>query len=278
MNKIVLVTDSTAYLSEEEITRYAITVIPLTVNFPDGFIYDGIVDTGEFFARVDRSDKLPFTSQPAVGTFVEAYKGLIAEGKEVISIHLSSRLSGTFESARGAASIVDPDKITVIDSTTTSAPLAFLVLAAAQWAEEGLSRAEISARLKRATKELGSFFIPDTLEYLKKGGRIGGAQALLGSLLQIKPILYFSEGVVEVFDKVRTRRKAIQRMLQQLPRESKYLKVAVVHCAALEDAVVIKDMIQEMAPHARVEIREFGPVLSTHGGPGLVGMGFWAHN
>jgi len=278
MEKIALVIDSTAYLSEEEINRYAITVVPLTVNFPDGFIYDGIVDAKDFFARVEKSAKLPFTSQPAVGAFVETYKALIAEGKEIVSIHISSRLSGTFESARGAASMVDPNKITVIDSTVTSAPMAYLVLAAARWAEEGHSRVEIGARLEQAKKELGAFFIPDTLEYLKKGGRIGGAEALLGSLLQIKPILYLSEGRIEVFDKVRTRRKAIQKMLQQLPREKKHLELAVVHCAAPEDAAAIRDMIPEIAPQARVEIRELGPVLSTHCGPGLVGIGFWAHD
>ncbi|NLA26967.1 MAG: DegV family protein [Firmicutes bacterium] len=277
MHKIALVTDSTAYLSEEEINRYGITVVPLTVNFHDGFIYDGIVDTAEFFARVDRSDKLPFTSQPSAGAFVEVYKRLLEGEKEIVSIHLSSGLSGTYESARGASFMVDPDRITVIDSMTTSAVLAFLVLAAAQWAEEGMDRDEINAKVQQATKEIGSFFIPDTLEYLKKGGRIGGAQALIGSLLQIKPLLYFLDGKIEVFDKVRTRRKAIQRMLAELPREGKHLKVAVVHCAAFDDAVEIKNKILEMAPHARVEIREFGPVLSTHGGPGLVGMGFWTH-
>ncbi len=278
MKKIAIVTDSTAYLTEEEVARHDVIVIPLTVNFTDGFIYDGIVDAGEFFARVNSSDQLPSTSQPAVGAFVEAYQKLIAEGKEVISIHASSRLSGTFDSACGAATMVDPGRITLIDSLTTSAAQAFLVLAAARWAEEGLERPWIAARLEQAVKEIGSFFIPQTLEYLKRGGRIGGAQALLGSLLQIKPILYFFEGKIEVLDKVRTGRKAIQRMLEELPRKSKHLQAAVVHCAAFEEAVDIKDRILEIAPHANVVIREFGPVLSIHGGPGLVGMGFWAYD
>lgn len=278
MKKIAVVTDSTCYLTEEEIARHDVTVIPLTVNFEDGFIYDGIVDTGEFFARVDSSDKLPFTSQPAVGAFVEAYQRLIAEGKEIISIHVSSKLSGTYDSAGGAATMVDAGKITLIDSLTTSAAQAFLVLAASRWAEEGLERAWIGARLERAVKEIGSYFIPQTLEYLKRGGRIGGAQALLGSLLQIKPILYFHEGKIEVLDKVRTSRKAIRRMLEELPLESKHLQTAVVHCEAPGKALAIKNMIQEMAPHAGVVVREFGPVLSMHGGPGLVGMGFWAYD
>lgn len=278
MDKIALVTDSTAYLSEEEIAQHAITVIPLTVNFTDGYIYDGIVDAEEFFARVDRSKKLPFTSQPAAGQFVEAYRSLIEAGKKVISVHISSKLSGTFESARRAASMVDPEKITVIDSESVTAPIAFLILAAAQWARDGLSHSKISAKLEQAKKEIGSFFIPDTLEYMRKGGRIGGAQALLGSLLQIKPLLCFSKGKVEIVDKVRTKRKAIQRMLQELPRESKYLKVAVIHCAALDDAVNIKKMISERVAHAQVEIRELGPVLSIHGGPRLVGMAVWPHD
>lgn len=278
MREVALVTDSTSYLLEEEITRYAINVIPLTVNFSDGFIYDGIVKTEEFFARIDRSAGLPFTSQPAAGVFVEAYERLVAEGKDVLSIHLSSELSGTFESACKAASMVGPDRITVLDSRTTSVPLAFLVLGAARWAEEGLSRAEIGARFEQETKRVGGFFVPETLEYLKKGGRIGGAQALLGSLLQIKPILHFLEGKVEILDKVRTKKKAIQRMLQELPRESRHLDAAAIHCAAPDDAVAIRDLILEAAPHASVIIRELGPVLSTHGGPGLVGMGYWARD
>ena len=141
MSKIALVTDSTAYLTAEEVARYGVTVIPLTVNFEDGFIYDEIVDTKEFFARIDRAGKLPFTSQPAGGQFTEVYRRLLDQGKEVISIHVSSKLSGTFESAQAAADGVDSGKITVIDSLSSSAPLAFLVLAAARWAEEGLNRA-----------------------------------------------------------------------------------------------------------------------------------------
>ncbi|HHW74450.1 MAG TPA: DegV family protein [Firmicutes bacterium] len=278
MNNIAIVTDSTAYLSTREREEHGITVVPLTVNFEDGFLYNEIVNNKELFERIGRAKKLPFTSQPAAGQFEEIYGALVEAGREVISLHVSSGLSGTFESAARAAAAIAPDRITVFDSLTTSAPLAFLVLAAAQWAEEGLARAAIAARLERARGELGSFLIPDTLEYIKKGGRIGGAQALLGSLLQVKPILYFASGKVEVLAKVRTRRKAIRRMLAELPRQGKNLQVAVVHCAAPGEAVAVKEMILEKAPHQAVEIRELGPVLSIHGGPGLVGMGFWARS
>ena len=277
MGEIAVVTDSTAYLLEEEISRYHVTVVPLTVNFSDGFIYDGLVDTSEFFARVDKEAELPFTSQPAVGTFAEAYEKLIAAGKQIISVHLSARLSGTCESARQAAQMVDPDKITIIDSKTTSTALAFMVLAAAYWAEKGISRSAIAARLEKAADEVGSFFIVDNLEYLKKGGRIGPAQAFLGSMLQIKPILQFLDGIIHVFDKVRTKKKAISKMLELLPQDnSKLLKVAAIHCAAPADARKLKEMALEIAPRAAVVVREFGPVLSTHGGPGTLGIGFWA--
>lgn len=278
MNKIALVTDSTAYLSEEEKKKHGVTVIPLTVNFEDGFVYDEIVNSDAFFERINKAEKLPFTSQPAAGQFVEAYRALVGEGREVLSIHVSSGLSGTYENAVRAAATVDPKKITVVDSLTTSAPLAFLVLAAARWAGEGLEREMIAARLEQARAELRSFLIPDTLEYIRKGGRIGGAQALLGSLLQIKPILFFDEGKVEVFAKIRTRRKAIRRMIAEIPLQSGYLQVAVVHCAAPEDAAAVREMIRKEAPHLPVEIRELGPVLSIHGGPGLIGLGFWAHD
>ncbi|HOL16952.1 MAG TPA: DegV family protein, partial [Bacillota bacterium] len=190
MPDIALVTDSTAYLTAEEVEQNHITVIPLTVNFDDGYIDDGLVEAEDFFARVHRSQKMPFTSQPAVGQFAEAYQALLDQGKEIISIHISGKLSGTIESAGGAARMLDESRISLVDSEQTSAPLAYLVLAAAQWAAAGLSRQEIVARLEEEKTKIRTFFVPDTLEYLKKGGRIGGAAALLGTLLQIKPVLY----------------------------------------------------------------------------------------
>ena len=277
MSKIAIVTDSTAYLTKEETERHNITVLPLTVNFSDGFIYDGLVDTKEFFARVDKEDKLPFTSQPSTGLFTETFEKLVAEDKEVVCVHVSAEISGTCDSARQAAQMVNPEKITVIDSKTTSASLAFMVLAAAQWAEKGISREEISARLTQAAEEIRTFFIVDTLEYLSKGGRIGGAQALLGSVLQIKPILYFLDGKAEVFDKVRTRKKAILKMLEQLPREEKPLQAAVLHCEVAGEAEEVKEKILEMAPQAQVTIRELGPVLSTHSGPRALGLCYWVN-
>ncbi|MEW5784643.1 MAG: DegV family protein [Bacillota bacterium] len=275
MKNIVLVTDSTAYLTEDEVNRYGIHVVPLSVNFEDGSIVDSLGDAQAFFARVDASAKVPFTSQPSVGQFVEVYEKLMEQNKEVISIHISSKLSGTVESAGGAARMLNQEKITVFDSQQTAFPLAFLVLAAAQWIEEGLSRPEVVARLEKSRQEIRTYFVPDTLEYLKKGGRIGGAQALLGTLLQIKPVLYLNEGRVEVFDKVRTRKKAIARVLEEMPPDSDTLQVAVAHCLAYEEAVQVKEMILGIVPRAQVEIRDLGPVISIHTGPRVLGIATW---
>lgn len=275
MSKIAIVTDSTAYLTEEEIKEYGITVVPLTVNFEDGFIYDSTDEPRAFFERVDKATKIPFTSQPAVGQFVEAYEKLLKDGKEIISIHISSKLSGTVESAGNAARMLDAGKITIVDSLQTGAPLTMMVLETVKLVKEGLNRSEIETRLQEAVGRFKTYFIPSTLEYLKKGGRIGGAQALLGTLLQIKPVLHLHEGRVEALDKVRTWKKAVERVLKEMPVDQGPLKVAVIHCLALEEAQEVKEEILRRAPDAEVMIRELGPVISIHTGPGVVGVGYW---
>jgi DegV family protein with EDD domain len=275
MPDIALVTDSTAYLTAEEVKQTHVTVVPLSVNFDEGYILDGLVDGHEFFARVDRSKRMPFTSQPAVGQFVDAYQPLLEQGKEIISIHISGKLSGTIESAGGAARMLNTDKVSLVDSEQTATPLAYLVMAAAQWAAAGLSRLEIVSRLETEKKRMRTYLVPDTLEYLKKGGRIGGAAALLGTLLKIKPVLHLHQGRVEALDKVRTRSKAIARILQELPPANAKVKVSVVHSIAPEDAEKVKELIHKQLPLAQVDVRELGPVISIHTGPRFLGVSYW---
>lgn len=275
MSNIAIVTDSTAYLTEEEVKRYGISVVPLTVNFEDGAIEDGMIDARAFFARVDASTKIPFTSQPAAGQFLEIYRKLLEQGKEIISIHISSKLSGTLESAGNAARMLDEERISLVDSWNTAFPLMMLIEAAVQWIEEGLSRAEIVERLEKAKKEIRTYFIPSTLELLRKGGRIGGAHALLGTLLQIVPLLYLYEGQIEVFEKVRTRNKAIARILEELPPDSDHLQVTIGHTLALDEALQVQEMIAARVPRARLRLRDIGPVISVHTGPGLIGVSMW---
>jgi len=271
---IAVVTDSTAYISEEEVSSLGIKVVPLTVNFEDHSMEDGLLDSKEFFKKVDAATKIPFTSQPSVGQFKECYEDLLAQGKEIISIHISSKISGTTESALNAARMVGEKNISVVDSEQTVEPLAFLVRAAVEWAQQGLSRKEIVERLDQEKKKIKTMFIPETLEYLKKGGRIGGAQALLGSLLQIKPVLYLNEGMVDTLDKVRTRKKAINRMLEEIPHDASKLKLVVLHALAENEAVELKERLAKEIPHAELSVAEVGPVISVHSGP-LIGIGCW---
>ena len=231
--------------------------------------------TPKIFDRVHRSRRCLSPLNRRVGQFAEAYQVLLDQGKEIISIHISGKLSGTIESAGGAARMLDESRISLVDSEQTSAPLANLVLTAAQWAAAGLSRQEIVARLEQEKTKIRSFFVPDTLEYLKKGGRIGGAAALLGTLLQIKPVLHLHQGRIEVFEKVRTRNKAIARILEELPAASAEAKVSVIHVLAKEEAENVKEKIRQRLPLARVEVRELGPVISVHTGPRVIGISYW---
>ncbi len=276
-SNIALVTDSTAYLTEEEKQEYGVEVVPLTINFEDGTMVDGIVDSREFFKRVDSCSKIPFTSQPSAGEFKECYEKLIAEGKEIISIHISGKLSGTVESARTAAGMVDESKISVVDSFLLAGGLSYLVQAAVKWVQEGQGREEIVKRLEEEKRKIKIIFTPATLEYLKKGGRIGGAQALLGTILQIKPVLIIEEGYVDILDKVRTRKKAVNRLLQEIPRDSKELYITASYVQVEEEAYQLKELVEQEVPHAEIEVKELGPVISIHGGPQLVGLIIWPH-
>jgi len=276
-SNISIVTDSTAYLSEEEVMKFEITVIPLTINFEDHSLTDGLIDSKELFRKIDASPKLPSTSQPSVGHFKESYEKILQEGKEIISLHISEKLSGTVQSARIAAEMLDEENISVVDTEHFSEPLAVLVKMASKWVRQGLDRKEIVNLLEKEKKRIKVFFIPDTLEYLKKGGRIGGAKALLGTLLQIKPVLMIKDGYVQTLDKVRTRKKAINRMLQELPFSEK-IKVAVVHSLAEKEAQLLKKRIIKDYPNVvYVNIKVLGPVLCIHGGPKLIGIAFWPY-
>ena len=235
MTQIKIITDSTAFLDKEVLEKYDIEVVTLYVNFADETIVDGTIDSATFFHKLRNSSEIPSTSQPSPGDFVQVFERLIKEGKEIISILISSGISGTVESAKTAAKMVDPSRISVVDSLSTSGCLAFLVSAAAQAAQEGKNREEIVALLEDLKSRQQILFVPESLQYLKKGGRIGGAQALLGTLLQIKPVLFFSEGKIEVYDKVRTMKKALERLVNELPTTIAGLQLALLTAEAEEN-------------------------------------------
>jgi len=274
MAVVRIVTDSTAFLPREKLEAYNIKVVPLYVHFPDEIILDGSIDNKVFFEKMKKTSKLPFTSQPSPGDFLKVYEPIINNGDEIVSIHISSGISGTVESAATAARMLQTDRISIVDSMVTSGGLALLTIAAAEAAEEGKARDEIVDLLEQLKKKMKVLFVPATLEYLKKGGRIGGAQALLGTILQIKPVLMFKDGKIEVFDKIRTMKKAMRRMVDELPEKGQNLRITILQAEAVETAGILKELIEERLPGTAVEVMGISPVIGTHVGPGVIGLAF----
>ncbi|MBS4026059.1 MAG: DegV family protein [Clostridia bacterium] len=278
---IRIVTDSTAYLSPEVISQYDISVVPLIVNFGDESFKEGEkYSNKEYYHKLKTTNLVATTSQPSSGDFFTVYKKLADEGNEIISIHISSVLSGTLASAQAASTLLPEAKITVIDSLSTANPLAWMVIEAAKAAQAGQTVEKITQQVENMKKNINLLFVVDTMEYLKRGGRVGGAQALLGTLLQIKPILHLQSGRIEVFDKVRTKQKALARLISKFDSfmsngpTMENLKVAIIHIDAEENTGILKKELEEKYPGLQVEGGELGPVIGSHAGPGTLGIAF----
>jgi DegV family protein with EDD domain len=276
---IKIVTDSTAYLTPELVHQYDIRVIPLKVIFGKRSFRDGIdLGIGDFYRMLGQASQLPTTSQPSAGEFLEVYSELSAAGHEIISIHISSKLSGTIGSATSARySLLEtrPEaKITIIDSLSAAMGLGLIVIAAAQAATAGQTVEQITTMMERMIRDMHVIFVVNTLEYLYKGGRIGGAATLLGTLLSIKPLLCLQEGRVEPLDKVRSRRKALQRLLDIAVERVgvRPVKVAVGHGEAPEEAAILEKRVRAWLNCRELYCCEIGPVVGTYTGPGVAGL------
>ena len=273
MSKIQIVTDSTAYLTKDEIKEYNIKVVPLMVHFQDQDIIEGSPgEFGEFFDKLKTSEDFPTTSQPSSGAFAKVFREAIDEGKEVIAITISSKLSGTYNSALIGGDMVDNDKVTVIDSHSSVANLKHMAIMAHKMALEGKSREEIRRAIEDQKTRMGIYLTVGTLEYLKKGGRLSGAQAFVGTILNVKPILKVINGVIEPVAKVRGKKKAIETIIGSIPEEVK--TVYIPHIFNEEEALEIKSTLEKRFPNARLEITEIGPVVGGHLGPKVVGACF----
>ena len=280
MSKIRIITDSTAYLTEELAAQLEVIAVPLVVNFQGESYAEGSLYTNEeFFRLVDQAPTLPTTSQPPAGEFVEVYKKLFAEGAEdIIGIFISAELSGTYSSAQTGLEILGSDRVHLVDSRFTVAPMRFMVEEAVAMAKRGQSVAEILAALEGIKERMNLFFVVQTLEHLRKGGRIGGAATLLGTLLNVKPILYLTNGKIDVFDKVRTKPKAWARVCEELDKAiatGKAQRVSVVHVASPEEAKILAEDLRKNYPGQSIEISEMGQVIGTHVGRGAVGLAFY---
>lgn len=278
MNKIRVVTDSTADLPREIVDELEIIVVPLKVSFGTEVYRDGVdMTTREFIDRLEKDEEiLPTTSQPSPGEFVAIYEKLIAKGDTIISIHLSGNLSGTIQSAQTAKTLTDSRDIYIIDSKSASMGLGLIVMAAARAAREGKTVREILAIVKDKIEKNFVLFLVDTLDYLEKGGRIGKAHALLGTILKIKPILTLDEeGQIVPLEKVRGKNRAIERIVEVIRERidsSKRYSMALVYGNDYSGMVRLKDQILLQINCEEVLISELGPVIMSHTGPGLIGI------
>ena len=274
---IKIVTDSTAGLPEALIREHDIRIIPLYVHFGEQAFKEGIdITTEQFYERLRTSASLPTTSQPSVGEFHEVFKELIDAGHEVLALTISSKLSGTWNSAMGALEMLPGAPISVVDSLCTSLAMYMLVKSALERIAAGATRQDVAAHLEELKGRLNILFVVDTLEYLAKGGRIGNARAFMGTLIKIKPLLLLENGAIEPCEQVRSKGKALARMLelveQKVAGQGAQAHVAIAHGMALDEALAFRKEVVARLGCAEPPVSEVGTVLGAHLGPGVVAI------
>lgn len=276
-----IVTDSTANIAPELAAQLNVIIVPLKVQMGGKAYSEGVDLTGqEYIQRLPSQNPLPTTSQPTPVEFEETYNKLLASGDEIVSIHLSSDLSGTHNSATIGMNSTDPGKISVVDARTVSAGLALLVIAAAEMAQAGKSRDDIVAGVKKLMETNPLALTLDTLEYLRKGGRIGGAQALIGGLLKIKPTIEIKNGKLEAGERARSRGKALELLVEKMANAfgDKPVWIGIAEVAS-PDVAEFERMLREKLNVKRLYVCTIGPVVATHTGPNTIGVtGIYAPN
>jgi len=277
MSSIHIITDSTAYLEKPYLEAYPVAVVPLSVHFDGDIEKEGLPGTFDaFYEKLKTSSIFPSTSQPSAGEFLEAYQKALNQGKEIIVITISSGISGTYHSAYTAVELSGAShRISVIDSRTTAGNLKGLVQMAVELASEGKDRQEIVSVIEAQKSNSGVRLTVDTLDYLKRGGRLSNTGALIGNLLNIKPVLGLIDGTVQPVSKVRGKNKALQQMIGAIHPNSFHIHVA--HALAFEEAENLKKQVSERFPEARVVLSELGPVIGSHLGPGALGVLYLYH-
>jgi len=273
-----IVLDSTADLPDAADRFPNWRVVPLYVRFGDESLRDGVdIDAVEFYRRLREGNLFPTTSQPTPGDFLACYRELGAY-ERIFSLHVSSRVSGTFASAETAAAELEDGRVRAIDTETASASIAMLALAIQRRLDRGTSDEEIDALVARYLRERGLLFTVDTLEFLQRGGRIGKAAAFAGSLLHVKPILSIRDGEVEPVKRVRGERKAYAELAAALEAETRDeppFRLGIAHAAAPERAAELEKLVRERRPHAELElVVTLGAVIGAHAGPGTLAL-FW---
>ncbi len=280
MSPVGVLTDSTAYLPEELIRQYDIRVVPLFVHW-DGQTYrDGIDITPDvFYERLRRSPTLPTTSQPSMQDFLQAYEEMATRYDAIVAVLISSGISGTVASATAAAQEFKKIPVAIVDTKSTSVAQGYVALEAARVAQAGGTLEEVQQAAQRVVERTHTFFVVDTLKYLHKGGRIGGAARYLGTALNIKPILYFDrEGKIDALERVRSKKRALRRIIE-LARErvgDRPVNVGIIHANAREEGLAFKAQVEQSFQCREILFVELSPVLGTHVGPGTIGLGLYS--
>ncbi len=278
---IKIVTDSTSYLPKEIIKEYDISVVSLNVVLNDQTLRELDMNYETFYDEMALSKKIPTSSQPAIEEFTSVFQKIIENGDSVVGIFLSSDMSGTFSTAHLIRDTILADypeaQIELVDARSNSMQLGYAVIEAARLAKEGKSMEEILEGVSQNIAKSRFLFLPQTLEYLKKGGRIGGAAALIGTLLQVTPILTVVDGKTTVFTKIRTRKKAIETLIDTFItdiREKGFGGAIIHHINCEEDALKLSNLLKEKFQLA-INIQPIGPVIGLHVGPGTIGIAYY---
>ncbi len=282
MGKVAIVTDSTAYIPKEYRERYNISTAPQVLIWGEETFEDGVtIQPNEFYSRLSTAKVMPTTSQVSVPNMQKAFSTLLDQGYDVLGIFVSSKLSGTLQSAmRGREELTTgKEKVEIVDSLSTSMAMGFQALTAARAAAEGASLAECKALAEKARAYTGVYFMVDTLEFLHRGGRIGGAQRFLGTALNLKPILALQDGKVEPVERIRTKGKALDRLVEIIVEQcagKTPIRLATLHANAGEDAKDILERAGKLMDVTESIFTEVSPTVGAHTGPGTVGLAYMA--
>jgi DegV family protein with EDD domain len=281
MGKIAVVTDSSATVPQDLVAELGIHVVPLLITFRAQAFRDGVdITPGDVYRRLRTNRHIPTTAAPSVDDFLRVYGSAARTAEGIVSIHVPSWLSATYDTAKLASGLVENVPIRVIECETAAMGQGFAVLAAARAAARGAGLEEVVECAERVGAKTTLHVIVATLKYLHKGGRIGGAAALLASILQIKPILFLGEGRVEVLAKARTQKRAVQVVLQHMAREGEHgpLHVAILHADVPDEAEALRREVAERFDCAELLVSEFTPVMGAHTGPGLLGVAYYVES
>ena len=282
MSKIAVVTDSTSWMPRDLLAKYNITMAPQLLIWGDQTLRDGIdIQPDEFYARIKTAKVMPTTSQVSIPTMESIFREHVEKGMEVIGIFVSSKLSGTIQSAMQAREMMGAagEKVHVVDSQATAMAMGFQVLATARAIADGAKLADAIAVAEKARDHTGVYFAVDTLEFLHRGGRIGGAQRLLGTALNMKPVLALQDGRVEAIERIRTKSKAVDRVIEIVMEKTKGkspIHLATLHANAPQEAKEMLERASKELNPVEALFTEVSPVVGNHAGPGVVGLAYMA--